>query len=190
MEAAAGEFHEVNSNEFGGMMINTNERAFQREQPISLTAYQQALVAVLQGVAALNNTSLHAATALDNMRKQAERDLTAQVHQRLQHLVVNMLEVADTLEQALSSSPPNTPIHSGLQATHQHLLRVLHGEGVLPMQMMIGSPLDPVSQEAVGTRAADELQDTIVAVQRNGYTRDGQVLRPAQVIISHPGALQ
>jgi molecular chaperone GrpE len=164
--------------------------AFQREQPMSLVAYQRALLAAQQEVAALNDKYLRAAAALDNTRKHAERDVTMQVNQRLQRMVFNMLEVADTLERALPYSTPNTPLHSGLQATHQQLLGVLRGEGVLPMQIIIGSHPDPVRQEAVGKRASDEMQFTIAAVQRNGYTRNGEVLRPAQVIISDPGALQ
>jgi molecular chaperone GrpE (heat shock protein) len=56
------------------------------------------------------------------------------------------------------------------------------------MPITIGSRLDPLRQEAVGTRASVEAHLTIVDVQRTGYLRDGQVLRPAQVIVSGPGS--
>lgn len=167
--------------------MSTDVSAVPREQPASLTADQQALAAAQQNVATLNDKYLRAAAALDNARKHAEREVTSRVNQRLQSLVFNMLDVTDTLERALTYSVPDTPLHGGLQATLQQLLAVLRGEGVVPMQIIIGSPLDPVSQEAVGTRASVEPQLTVVAVQRNGYTRDGQMLRPAQVIVSDPG---
>ncbi|GEM_PF-2640726 len=150
--------------------------------PISMAAAQQALAAAQQDVAALNDKYLRAAAALDNARKQAEREVTTRVNQRLQLLILDMLDVVDSLERALSYSTPDTPLHTGLHATHQQLLAVL-------MQIPIGSPLDPMRHEAVGRCAAIEEQSAIVAVQRNGYLHDGQLLHPAQVIISDPGSV-
>jgi molecular chaperone GrpE len=158
-------------------------------QPTSLAEYQQALEAAQQEVATLNDKYLRAVAALDNSRKHATREVTTQVNQRLQRLVLSMLDVADSLDRALTYSTPDTPLHQGMQITQQQLLAALRGEGVVPMQIMIGSRFDPMSQEAVGTRGSVEAPSTIVDVQRAGYTRDGQVLRPAQVILSDPGSL-
>lgn len=169
--------------------MSTDVSAVPRAQPARVTADQHALAAAQQDVATLNDKYLRAAAALDNARKHAERDITTRVNQRMERMVLNMLDVTDTLERALTYSTPDTPLHSGLQATLQQLLVVLRGEGVVPMQIVIGARLDPVRHEAVGTRAALEPYLTIVHVERNGYLRDGQVLRPAQVIVSDPGPL-
>ncbi len=169
-------------------MSNTTSTV-QLEQTTTLAACQQALAMAQQEVATLNDKYLRAAAALDNARKHAERDMTTRVNQRMERMVLNTLDVTDTLERALTYSTPDTPLHSGLQATHQQLLAVLRGEGVVPMQIVIGSRLDPVRHEAVGTRASLEPHLTIVHVERNGYLRDAQVLRPAQVIVSDPGPL-
>jgi molecular chaperone GrpE len=170
-------------------MMSNSTTTVQREQPATLAACQQALAAAQQDVATLNDKYLRAAAALDNARKQAERDMTSRVNQRTERLMFNMLDVTDTLERALTYSTPDTPLHSGLQATHQQLLAVLRGEGVVPIQIVIGTRLDPLRHEAVGTRSALEPHLTIVHVERNGYLREGQVLRPAQVIVSDPGPL-
>jgi molecular chaperone GrpE len=170
------------------MMIN-NTVAAPREQPISLEDYQQALEAAQQEVATLNDSYLRATAALENTRKHTTREVATQVNQRLQRLVLSMLDVADSLERAITYSTPDTPLHQGVQITQQQLLAALRGEGVVPMQLMIGSRFEPASQEAVGTRASVEAPSTIVDVQRTGYMRDGQVLRPAQVILSDPGSL-
>ena len=169
--------------------MTTDTTTVQREKPATLPVCQQALAAAQQEVATLNDKYLRAAAALDNARKHAERNMTTRVNQRTERLVFNMLDVTDTLERALSYSTPDTPLHSGVQATLQQMLAVLRGEGVAPMQIVIGSRLDPLRHEAVGTRAALEPHLTIVHVERNGYLRDEQVLRPAQVIVSDPGPL-
>jgi molecular chaperone GrpE len=159
-----------------------------RAQPTSPAAYQQALDAAQQEVATLNDRYLRATAALDNTRKNTAREVTTQVNQRLQRLVLNLLDVADSLERALAYSTPDTSLHQGMLATQQQLLAALRNEGVVPMQITIGSHFDPASQEAVGTRASVEPHLSIADVQRTGYTRDGQVLRPVQVILSDPGS--
>jgi len=159
-----------------------------RAQPTSLADYQQALDAAQQEVATLNDHYLRAAAALDNTRKHTTREVATQVNQQVQRLVLSMLDVADSLERALTYSTPDTPLHQGMQITQQQLLAALRGEGVVPMPITMGSRLEPLRQEAVGTRASVEAELTIVDVQRTGYLRDGQVLRPAQVIVSGPGS--
>lgn len=160
-----------------------------RAQPTSLAAYAQVLDAAQQQVATLNDRYLRAAAALDNSRKHAAREVTTQVNQRLQRLVFNLLDVADSLERGLVYSTPDTPLHQGMQITQQQLLAALRSEGVAPMHVMIGSRFDPARQEAVGTRMSVEAPSTIVDVQRAGYMRGGQVLRPAQVILSDTESL-
>jgi molecular chaperone GrpE len=159
-----------------------------RAQPTSLAEYQQALEAAQQEVATLNDHYLRAAAALENTRKHTTREVATQVNQQVQRLVLSMLDVADSLERALTYSTPDTPLHQGMQITQQQLLAALRGEGVVPMQIMIGSRFAPASQEAVGVRMSVEEPSTIVDVQRTGYMRDGQALRPAQVILSDPGS--
>lgn len=168
--------------------MSNDTTAVPRTQLTSLTTYQQALDAAQQEVATLNDKYLRVAATLDNTRKNTMREVATQVNQQVQRLVLSMLDVADSLERALTYSTPDTPLHRGVQGTQQQLLAALRSEGVVPMQIMIGSRLDLLRQEAVGTRASVEAPSTIVDVQRAGYMRDGQVLRPAQVIISDPGS--
>ncbi len=49
-----------------------------------------------------------------------------------------------------------------------------------------GAAFDPHQHEAIAGHAADVAHDTVVDVAQNGYTFEGQVLRPARVVVATP----
>jgi molecular chaperone GrpE len=52
----------------------------------------------------------------------------------------------------------------------------------------VGAAFDPAVHEAVGTVVDDELvPGTVASVVRPGYGADGQVLRPAAVVVATRG---
>ena len=48
----------------------------------------------------------------------------------------------------------------------------------------VGQKFDHAIHEAVGTEESKEAEDTIVREIKSGYARNGEVIRPAQVIVS------
>jgi len=160
--------------------------AYYRGRAISLGECQAALASAERQLVELNDKYLRALAANENTRKQAERDTTQQIQQRLAAFALRLLEVADNLERALAHAAQDDPLRMGVQATFQQLQAALSQEGMQPIQVEVGAPFDPHRHEAIGAQPADVEQDTVAAVTQSGYTFDGQVLRPARVVVAIP----
>ena len=72
----------------------------------------------------------------------------------------------------------------GVALVHAELQNTLARAGVEPFDPL-GEKFDPQSSEAISTRQADgEAAGTVVETLERGYRLDGDVLRPARVIVS------
>jgi molecular chaperone GrpE len=151
---------------------------------MSLGECQAALAAAQRETEDLRDKYLRTASALENKRKQTERDITARIADRVRTFSGRMIEVADNLERALSHAGADDPLYPGVRATLQQLHTALRQEGVEPMIVRAGAPFDPQKHEAISGFVADVGQDTVAEVIQTGYTFDGQVLRPARVIVA------
>jgi molecular chaperone GrpE len=166
--------------------MSTDDTPFQQEQTMTLEECQAALTSVRQENAELHDKYLRAAAAIENTRKQAERVATARALFGLQNLYLRLLEVADNLERALGHAAENDPLAPGVRATLRQLLDVLRREGVTPIEVQPGAPFDPRSHEAVETHEGNVSEMTVAAVSQPGYMFEGQVLRPARVVVTRP----
>ncbi|MGH9320553.1 MAG: nucleotide exchange factor GrpE [Vicinamibacteria bacterium] len=146
------------------------------------------LASMRQQNAELRDKYLRAAAAVENARKQAERAASARAMERLQGLYLQLLEVADNLERALSYAAEDDPLSPGVRAVLAHLLDLLRRQGVTPLGVEPGEPFDPRFHEAVETQEGDTEETTVAAVLQSGYLLDGQVLRPARVVVTRPAS--
>jgi molecular chaperone GrpE len=74
---------------------------------------------------------------------------------------------------------------TGIQYIQKQLLDVLEREGVVEIPVKPGDPFDPHRHEAVATaEAAEQPENTIVAVNGRGYFLHGRVLRPVRVTVA------
>lgn len=162
------------------------DRFGRRGPAFSLGECQAALEAARQQAADLNEKYLRAAAALDNARKQSEREASQRVSARVRQVAARLIEVADNLERALAYAPADNPLRPGVQATLQQLLTALRQEGIEPIPVAPGVPFDPHIHEAIAGEVADVPQDLVREVTQAGYLFEGQVLRPARVIVAHP----
>lgn len=142
------------------------------------------LNAARQEVEEYKNRYLRAAAETENVRKQMERDTAIRARQDKQRLLPGFLEVADSLERALSQPGEQTAIGRGVQLALNQMLKALVGAGVERMQVKPGGDFDPVYHEAIEVRAAGVARDTVIEVVQAGYLYEGLVLRPAQVIVA------
>ena len=109
-------------------------------------------------------------------------------------LLSHLLPVFDDLGRALDTAPQELteqPWVQGLFLVEHRLLTLLDQLGV----KRIGEPgerFDPYLQEAIATMvSADQPEGTILQVVQPGYSMNGRVIRPAQVIVtSKPSATQ
>ena len=153
---------------------------------MSLGECQAALANAQRETEDLRDKYLRTASALENKRKQTERDIMARIADRVRAYSERMIEVADNLERALSHAAADDPLYPGVRATLQQLQTALRQEGVEPMSVQAGVPFDPQKHEAISGFVADVSQDTVSEVTQTGYTLDGQVLRPARVVVASP----
>jgi molecular chaperone GrpE len=131
---------------------------------------------------------LRAEAELENQRRRAER-LREEAQTRVRReLLGRVLEVADNLERALGSGDGNAAaLLAGVQATHRDLLRLLEREGVAAIDAQ-DAPFDPAVHEAVGVVVLPGVDgERVVAVERPGYLLNGELLRPARVVVGQPG---
>jgi molecular chaperone GrpE len=153
---------------------------------MSLGECQVALEAARAEAAELRDKYLRAAAEAENVRKRAERDAAALGARRVREFSASLLEVADNLERALAHAPPGDALRPGVEATLQQLQSALRQQGVEPIAAAPGAPFDPQLHEAIGGHVADVAHETVAEVAQAGYTFEGQLLRPARVVVALP----
>lgn len=154
----------------------------------SLGECQAELAATRKENAELKASFLRIADALETTRKNVDRDVAARVTAQTRRVALALIDVADNLERAMAYAPADDALRPGVQATLQMLQATMAREGVLPMELAPGAAYDPHMHEAVTGHSADVERETVHQVVRTGYTLDGQVLRPAHVVVALPRA--
>jgi molecular chaperone GrpE len=121
----------------------------------------------------------------ENYRKRAARESAAAGERARSGLVRELLPVVDNLERALlSAGDGEQHLAEGVRLVHSELIAVLERNGVEQFDPA-GEAFDPAVHEALSTRAQDGAQPGVVLdVVEKGYRTNGNVIRPARVIVS------
>ena len=140
----------------------------------------------------------------DNYRKRVARDTHAALVRGRAELAQSLVPVLDNLERAVGAAgvDPNAlapgggadspseevsahdALARGVALVLRELRETLARAGVEAYDPM-GESFDPAWHEALSTRAAEDAESgTVVETLERGYRLDGQVLRPARVIVS------
>jgi molecular chaperone GrpE len=134
----------------------------------------------------------------ENYRKRAQRDAADAEKRGRGKLAGALLPSVDNLERAMLAAgvDPNTDssvseevtaqeaLARGVALVHAELQSSLARAGVEPFDPL-GERFDPATSEAISTRPADgETAGIVVETLERGYRLDGDVLRPARVIVS------
>jgi molecular chaperone GrpE len=131
-------------------------------------------------VARLDDRFKRARADLDNYRKRAAKEVERRITEGTDALLADWLEVADSVERALTM----VPLDDELRAVHEQIEATLARQRVTRLGA-VEEPFDPDRHEAVAVAPATDHPDgTIVEVIRSGYARDGRVLRPALVAVA------
>jgi molecular chaperone GrpE len=121
----------------------------------------------------------------ENYRKRAAREAAAAGERARGGLVRELLPVVDNLERALATvGDAEKHLAEGVALVHSELIAVLERNGVEPFDPK-GEPFDPTYHEALSTRPEEGAEPGVVLdVVEKGYRSNGQVLRPARVVVS------
>lgn len=123
---------------------------------------------------------------MDNREKRLEREMTKSRKFALESLMRDLVQVLDSMDQALSSADAENSktAYEGLELTHKLALQVLTSHG-LEVLDPIGERFDPSWHEAMATQPSDEIEpDCVSQVLQKGYRLNERLLRPARVIVA------
>jgi molecular chaperone GrpE len=154
------------------------------EQAVEERPLEQECEELRKRNAELEDRYKRALADLDNYRKRAEREIDRRVAERAEGFMRGWLEAVDNVERALRATAPGDPAVEGLAAILEQMEGNLARYGVQRIEAD-RQQFDPERHEAIGVRdTGDVPNNTVVDVARSGYTIDGRVLRPTQVIVS------
>ncbi len=128
----------------------------------------------------------------ENYRKRVGREASEAEARGRASLARGLLTVVDNLERALAAAEPRNEdgaanhIAEGVRLVYEELSGVLANAGVESYEPT-GEPFDPTEHEAMMTRAGGaEGAGKVLEVFEKGYRLNGQVLRPARVVVGNP----
>lgn len=102
-------------------------------------------------------------------------------------ILLRVLPAIDDLDLAVGSLPRDlaeTDWAQGIVHIDRKLRGSLDALGLKPIDA-VGKPFDPWQEESVGYEPSVDIPaESVTRVVRSGYTLDGRVIRPAQVLVS------
>jgi molecular chaperone GrpE len=130
---------------------------------------------------------LRLAAEYDNFRKRTVRERQEAESKGMSVLVRGILEALDDLGRFAHVDPDTTDaltLQQGVEMVEKKLLKSLAGHG-LEIVNPVDQPFDPAVQEAVTTTPAESPEEDHLVAQvfQVGYVFNGQLLRPARVVV-------
>ena len=155
-----------------------------RTTEIDTPALEQRLAELERARADEHQRRLRALADLENFRRRTEREAGGARRAGQREVLLPLLDVHDNLERALAAGSTDPAFLRGVEAIAEQLRRMVTSLGAVPIPS-VGTLFDPRLHEAVGTvPAIDHPPDTVVTEVRQGFLLDGEVLRPAQVVVA------
>ena len=137
-------------------------------------------------VAEFQTLCLRAQADYKNLKRRSLVDLESGLQRHMQPLLEDLLLVLDFLDMALASpakEPETKNLILGVQMTRTKFVQALEASNV--QEIATEGAFDPSVHDATETRVdEDAAPGTILSTVRRGYTWQGRVLRPAQVVVA------
>ena len=153
---------------------------------------EQRIEALELELANLKDQALRAMADAENVKKRAEREVTAAKTYGIERFAVDMLAVHDNLSRALTTVDGKTKddlgenaknLLDGIELTEKDLIMILARHGVRAVPGT-GSKFDPNVHQAVANIPSDEEKGNVATVMQTGFTLGERTLRAAMVAVS------
>ncbi|HVC34133.1 MAG TPA: nucleotide exchange factor GrpE [Chloroflexota bacterium] len=122
-----------------------------------------------------------------NYKRRVEQERSDYARSARAESILKALPTLDDLERAVASLPASlagSDWAQGIVLIERKLHAVIESEGAKPIEA-VGKPFDPWQQEALAHEPSTQFPaGTVSRVYRTGYSLDGRVIRPAQVVVS------
>jgi molecular chaperone GrpE len=130
---------------------------------------------------------LRLAAEYDNYRKRTAKERLEAESRGQAELVKRLLDALDDISRFAHVDPEKTDpqtLHKGIELVEQKMLKTLGAAG-LEIINPLDQTFDPTQHEAVATEPALSPEDdhTVAKVFQPGYRFNGQLLRPARVVV-------
>lgn len=135
-------------------------------------------------VAELNDKLLRQHAEMDNLRKRTAREVVDARKFAVEKFAVALLDVVDNLERALDvEKGKEDALRDGVQRTLDAWDGMM-GKFDVERIDAVGEQFDPHKHEALSKMPSDESEGTVINQHCAGYTLNGRLIRPAQVLVS------
>jgi molecular chaperone GrpE len=120
----------------------------------------------------------------ENFRKRVAADVQAAQARGKAEVAREVIDAVDNLERALEASEGGDGLAEGVQMVLGNLRETLQRHGIEAVDPK-GEKFDPNQHEALSTMPVEGTEGgTVVEVMQKGYRMDGQLIRPARVVVS------
>ena len=120
----------------------------------------------------------------ENYRKRMARENAAAVDRGMAKLAKELLPAIDHLELALKAAEGHEDVVKGFALVRDEIVKALGRAGIQPFSPK-GEMFDPNEHEAMVQQPSEDAESgTVIEVYQQGYRINGQVLRPARVVVA------
>jgi molecular chaperone GrpE len=120
----------------------------------------------------------------ENYRKRMARENAAAADRGAAKLARDLLPALDHLELSLKAIEGHDDVVKGFALVRDELLAALGKSGIQAFSPA-GEPFDPNEHEAMAQQPSEEAESgTVLEVYQQGYRINGQILRPARVVVA------
>jgi len=129
----------------------------------------------------LNGKYLRLAADFDNYRKRTERDLDTHIRYAIEKFAVELIEVIDNFDRAITSE--NSKTHEGLEQISKLFRTLLEQHGITPV-VSVGEKFNPAVHEAVVCIPSEQEEGMVIEEFCKGYRMHDKIVRCAKVAVS------
>ena len=120
----------------------------------------------------------------ENYRKRMARENAAAVDRGVGKLAKELLPALDHLDHALQAAQADDEVVKGFALVRDEIVNALGRVGIQPFSPQ-GEVFDPNEHEAMVQQPSEDAESgTVIEVYQQGYRINGQVLRPARVVVA------
>jgi molecular chaperone GrpE len=154
------------------------------EEAMSFELVEPEVERLREELAAERERGLRTLAEFDNYRRRTRQERARAEQDGQRDILLALLEVMDDFERALGHlGEASDPVAEGLRMIQRRFDSLLQANGVTSFDSK-GFPFDPTTHEALSVVETDRGESgTVYEEVRRGYLRNGELLRPARVIV-------